>query len=56
MKFYTVEVSYMYRDTEVVRVSARCQGQAEKLALELVEDQLGGEDHEINHIKEITEE
>lgn len=54
-KLYKVEVAYLYREVEVVQVGAKCSGEAERLAIEVVEHQFGGSEHEINRIERIED-
>ena len=54
-KLYEVEVAYLYREVEVVRVGAKCSGEAKRLAIEVVEHQFGGSGHEINSIEKIED-
>ena len=53
MPTYRIEVSFLYRNTDTVQITARCQGQAERMAIELIDDQPGGPEHEINRIESI---
>lgn len=55
-KFYEVEVGFITRESDLIKVAASCQGQAEQMALEGARfDNPHGEEFEINAIEEITE-
>ena len=54
MTAYKIEVGFIAREFDTVKIVAVCQGQAEKLALEVVEElNPHGEEFEINHVEEI---
>lgn len=56
MKWYNIEIVFTAEETDSIKVLAKCQGQAERMALEGVRfDNPHGNNFEINHVEEITE-
>ena len=54
MKNYEVDISFIARESDLLKITATCQGQAEKLALEVAEDlNPHGEEFKIDYIEEI---
>ena len=55
-KLYEIEVSFIAYEGDTIKVAAKCQGQAQKRALQIAEDlNPHGEKFEIIHVEEITE-
>jgi hypothetical protein len=56
-KLYEIEVSFITHEGDTIKVAAKCQGQAQKMAIQIAKDlNPQGEEFEIIYIKEITEE
>ena len=55
-KMYEVEVTFIAREGELIKVAAKCSGEAKRLALEIAEDlNPHGETFEIDRIEKIED-